>query len=539
MTVEELKKGEYETVEYKQDIPRDKEKYIKTAVAFANAAGGKLVFGVENNTWEVIGFSDDEVFPKYDAIANSIFDQCEPPVVPIMSIEEIEEKKIIVAEIRSGMAKPYYLKKAGMMDGTFIRVAGVTRKAEPYMIKELQLEGTNRSFDTEQVKGEVTADEADELCERMYRHALERCKSDEQRSEQKKVTISQLVSWRILISSGDKYYPTNAWKLLTGDTEELFPDAYIQMAAFKGSTRAVFLDRQEAAGPIDRQIEEAMSFVKKHINLGARIDGTYREDIYELPIDSIRKMISNAVCHRSYLSAGSIQVAVFDDRLEVTSPGRLSTELTIEQIVDGNSRLQNIAIGAAFLYMHIIEKWGTGIPRIFENAKAYGIGVPEIKDYGTSFRISIPRKPFETDEFGVVDPSWNEAKGGYAGEVKHHGSASDEAEDEAEHHSLTSNEAEDEAELNSLASKEAERLVVEYAGNISGKKREKAMVILGEMIDNPHITAQEIGERTGMSRATVQRTISEIKKAGIVSRQGSNNGGIWAIHTKGKEVSGH
>ena len=116
-------------------------------------------------------------------IRQYIFDACEPAVVPIMSIEEIDSRKIIVATIRPGMAKPYYLRKYGMMDGTWIRIAGVTRKAEPYMIKELQLEGTGASFDTLQVMGEVTPAEIDVLCNRMYQHALARCLSEEQRTE--------------------------------------------------------------------------------------------------------------------------------------------------------------------------------------------------------------------------------------------------------------------------------------------------------------------------------------------------------------------
>ena len=107
-----------------------------------------------------------------DAITNSIFDACESAVVPLMSIEEIDGRKIIVASIRPGMAKPYYLRKYGIMDGTWIHIAGVTRKAEPYMIKDLQLEGTGASFDTLQVMGEVSQKEIDALCDRMYQHAL-------------------------------------------------------------------------------------------------------------------------------------------------------------------------------------------------------------------------------------------------------------------------------------------------------------------------------------------------------------------------------
>jgi predicted HTH transcriptional regulator len=119
MTLEELKKGEHVTVEYKLDIPQEREKYLKSAVAFANGAGGKLVFGVKNQTWDVIGFPDDELFQKYDAIANSIYDACTPSLVPVMEIEEVDGKKIIVANILPGMDKPYYLRADGMMDGTY------------------------------------------------------------------------------------------------------------------------------------------------------------------------------------------------------------------------------------------------------------------------------------------------------------------------------------------------------------------------------------------------------------------------------------
>ena len=148
---------------------------------------------------------------------------------------------------------------------------------------------------------------------------IARCLTDEQRTAQKKVTASQLVSWKILSLFNGKYLPTNAWRLLT-DPEELFPDAIIQMAVFKGSTRAIFLKA-------------------------------------------------------------------------------------------GNSRVRNVAIGAAFQYMHIIEKWGTGIPRILKEAAEYGLREPELKDFGTSFRINIFRKPFETDLFGVVNPAAEKIEG--------------------------------------------------------------------------------------------------------------------------------
>ena len=102
------------------------------------------------------------------------------PWTKTSTLQMIPGKKIIVANILPGMDKPYYLRADGMMDGTYIRIAGVTRKAEPYLIKELQLEGTNKSYDATQVAGEeVTPDEINALCERMYQHALDLCKNDE------------------------------------------------------------------------------------------------------------------------------------------------------------------------------------------------------------------------------------------------------------------------------------------------------------------------------------------------------------------------
>lgn len=116
MTAEEIFAGETDSVEFKADIPSEKEKYIKTVVAFANGTGGRLVFGVKNNSWEVIGFSKDVIFQKMDAITDSIYSSCEPKITPNIGIQEVDEKAIIVVEIIPGMQRPYYIKSQGIMD---------------------------------------------------------------------------------------------------------------------------------------------------------------------------------------------------------------------------------------------------------------------------------------------------------------------------------------------------------------------------------------------------------------------------------------
>lgn len=403
MIAEELFAGETDNVEFKLDIPSKSEKYMKTVVAFANGNGGKLIFGVEDNTWKVIGFSKEEVFQKMDAITNAIFDSCEPKITPNMAIQEVEEKAIIVAEIIPGMLRPYYIKSQGIMGGTYIRVAGTTRHAETYRLQELILEGTNRSFDQIEKEGTVSDEDISVFCDKLYTHAIELCSSEETKAQIQKAGKNQLLSWKLLIEKDGAYHPTNGFLLLDGKSDE-FPEATIQCAVFKGTVRDIFITRKEFTGSIYRQIDEAYEFVLQHINLGSRIDGVARQDFYELPIKTVREIIANAVCHRSYLTPGKIQVALFDDRLEVTSPGMLDSEITIEKMKTGLSKIRNKGIAAAFSYMNVIEAWGSGIPKIFREAKEYGLIEPELIDMGNDFRVNIYRKSVMIDHNGVINP---------------------------------------------------------------------------------------------------------------------------------------
>jgi predicted HTH transcriptional regulator len=154
----------------------------------------------------------------------------------------------------------------------------------------------------------------------------------------------------------------------------------------------VFVDKREYSGALWEQVEEAYQFVLRNIHLGAQIEGIYRKDIYEIPPESIRELIINAVVHCSFLQSSLIQVALFDDRLEITSPGGLLPGVTLEKMREGYSKVRNRAIASAFSYMNIIEQWGSGIPRIIEEVSGYGLKEPEFIDMEFALRINIYRK---------------------------------------------------------------------------------------------------------------------------------------------------
>ena len=376
MAEDTLFSGESKNVEYKVTVPEKSEKYMKTVVAFANGRGGRIVFGIDDKTLEIVGMDVDNIYKTMDAITNAISDSCEPAIRPDVAMQTVKDKTVIVVEVFPGAERPYYIKSQGMFEGTYVRVAGTTRHVEDYMLRELMLEGKNRYYDSEICQNmKITDSEIEELCKSMKETAIRNTWQESEKAKVKDVTKNVLISWGILKEEGGEVYPTNAYALLTG---RMWGQPVIQCGVFKGTNRAHFVDRREFEGSIQEQMEAAYQYVLEKINMGMTIKGMYRQDVYE---------------------PGNIQVALFDDRLEITSPGMLLNNVTIAKMMEGYSRPRNPAIASAFAYMKIIEKWGTGIPRLFEACEEYGLPKPELIDFDGDFRVNMYRKV--KGEFGV------------------------------------------------------------------------------------------------------------------------------------------
>lgn len=180
MSVAEILNGESVNVEYKARVPEKSLNYMKTVVAFANGFGGRLVFGVADGTREIVGVDEADVFKMMDAIANAISDSCEPAIVPDIMLQTIAGKTVIVVDVLPGGQRPYFIKSLGLNGGVYIRVAGTTRPADRYMVRELLFEGSNRSFD-QAICSELTVseDDIDALCRAMQEEARRNARSDQ------------------------------------------------------------------------------------------------------------------------------------------------------------------------------------------------------------------------------------------------------------------------------------------------------------------------------------------------------------------------
>ena len=276
----------------------------------------------------------------------------------------------------------------------------------------------------------------------------------------------------------EKIYPTNAYVYLTGQGGMR---SMIQCAVFKGTTRSVFLDRRNYEGPLWEQVDEAVQFVLRNIRMGCRLEGVYRQDIYELPPDSIRELIVNAVMNCSYIQVSNIQVALYDDRLEITSPGGLLPGVTIDLMKEGFSKIRNRALANAFAYMNLVEAWGSGIPKLMQAMQEYGLREPEFIDMEVAFRINLYRGQNEVIEVKNRDRELDDLN-------KDHNDLKDDLE----------------TRLSELIRK------------------------------NPELTHKALGEALAVSAATIKRTLTKMQHEGKVIREGSNRKGKWILTDKMK-----
>lgn len=495
MTREEILAGESKNVEFKVSRPEKSIKYMKSVVAFTNGKGGRIVFGIDDETREIVGIPEENVFREMDAITNAISDSCEPVIVPDIYLQTIDNKNIIIVEISSGKQKPYYIKQDGITDGVYVRVSGTSRKADRSMTQELYYESEGRSYDTV-IRRDVpiSDEEIEKLCIEMKQVARSKCKDDMQRENVKDVTKNVLLNWGILAEDEDgSVHPTNAYIFLTGQDAFL---SKIQCGMFKGTTRAVFVDKREYEGPLWQQAEEAFQFVLRNIRLGARIEGLYRQDIYELPPDSIRELIINALMNCSFLKPSHIQVAIFDDRLEITSPGGLMPGVTIERMKEGYSQIRNRALAHAFSYMNLIEGWGTGIPRLLREMKEYGLAEPEFVDMEIALRINLYRA-----EITIQDNAKKVQEN--AGEV----------------------------ENSALEMHKFKEMRLKYAQN--ALKRElsaQEKMVLEIIVENGNITSAQLMERLNLKKRRAQVILGKMVEDKLIRKKGASRSTNYAFN---------
>ena len=361
----DYKLGESKEVEFKREYSKS---LLKTVSAFANYNDGLIVIGIDDNG-AAVGVSD--VNYMKEQIENVIHDTILPNPYFEMKTDIFDGKTVLVINVFKSENTPYtYMGKA------YKRIAITTREVDLYEYNELVLNGKYLTYDETQIS-------EDELDLSVLNNRL-----------RKTLSISE-VDKNVLTSLGlyknGKY--NIAAKLLSDNNDT----GKITLLRYSNDVD-IIKDRIDLENTsILTQFDRCMDFYYKHVNKQEIIDGAYRKTIEGIPLVAYREAIANAICHRDYNKPSDIKIEVFDDRIEITSPGGLPIGISYDDFIDGRISIpRNKVIAEIFYRLKLIEKIATGIRRIKSLYKEYDLK-PEFQITANSVRVVLPNVLYEKE----------------------------------------------------------------------------------------------------------------------------------------------
>ena len=291
-----------------------------------------------------------------------------------MELITYRNKELLIIHVPH-IVGPFFLKKEGIKNGTYVRFGSTNRLVDEEMLASLKLIAANRTFDELPLKGKID--------EELIKIAFQWIKKEPSNKK------CQMLG--IYTDHFGKQSPTIGGILLFGkDRQEILPDAIIRLACFQGNTKEKIIDSIEIISALPFAITEGIKFIERHISVEAKIGKVFRKDVSQYPPFAIREALINAIVHTDYSMKGChIQVAIFSNRIEITNPGGLPFGQTLKKALSGYSRLRNRVLGRVFRELKLIEQWGSGLQRIIGTCKKMGLQEPLFEEEHNQFRITL------------------------------------------------------------------------------------------------------------------------------------------------------
>jgi ATP-dependent DNA helicase RecG len=442
---------ESETIEFKKSTAELKEAVISITAMLNKHGHGAVFFGIDDRTGKVLGMSIGRNTLK--EITQAVVDNTEPKVFPNVEHRKIDDKDCIVVEAH-GVNTPYFA-----YGRAYIRVGESDKALSVHEIEARILSRKKLLWESE-ISGRQLKDVDVKTLKDYMKMA-----NDEGRINFKYSNVKTTLR-KLHLLSGEKLLKAAEVLFCNDNSME------VQAAVFAGTDKVTFLDIKKFKGNIFSLRKQAEAYVKEHIKWRAEITSGPRKEIPEIPVDAIREAIGNSLCHRDYTNPKGNEVAVFKDRVDIYNPGVFPDELSPEDFIkgDGYSILRNPLIAETMYMSADIEKWASGLKRIYDECTATGIKV-EFKRVKTGFVVSFHR------------PKWEEGEGLGEGGQK---------------------------------------------SKVKSKVKSKGKVI--EMIaQNPSVTIPEIAAALDMSIPGIEKIIRSLKKENRLRRIGPDKGGHWEL----------
>lgn len=476
--------GEATAYDKKQQLEVKRPKsWLKSVSAFANGEGGTLVFGISDDD-QVIGLVDAE--SDAERISEEIKAKLDP--IPAISLEfmKLDGKKLVLLHVYKGQETPYYY-IGDKQRLAYVRVGNESVVADRLQLKNLVMRGAGRSFDA--IPSPYKFEDM----------AFSKLKSVHFKRLGQSFDDSDFVSWGIVDNDGRL---TNAGALLADDSpirhSRIFCTRWNGLDMTSGLGEA--LDDAEFEGSVIGQLQDAVAFVRNNSHKRWWKEADHREELPDYPERAVTEVICNAIIHRDYMELGSeIHIDMYDDRLEVYSPGGMFDGRLIQQLnpMTIPSKRRNPLLADFFHRLKLMERRGSGMKKI----------IGEYKRYENLENYHVPKFYSNASEFHAT--LWNLSYG--ANVIKENPCVVKEVVDVVKD-----------------VVKEA-NYVVKEKGNVT-KEFVKAQRQIYKLISQtPQINATQMSENMGISLRQVQRYLKQLTELNLIVREGGRKNGSWKI----------
>jgi len=371
-------KGETSTVQFKVNVTNE-QSIAQEMVAFSNAKGGTILIGVDDKTWDIIGLSDDDIRRLTNLLVNAANENIKPPVFIETETAIVDDKKIMIVIIPEGNDKPYKDK-----DGIIFLKNGANKRKVTSNEEILRLLSKGKNLFPDELPviqagiEDINKEKFDDYFLREFKVEYEKLGlSYEEALKAKRVIKDGKITLAGFLFFGKK--PQN-----------IKPAFCIKAVAFYGNSLggSEYRDSRDLTGTIPVLYDEGMAFFKRNLLHTQQGQNFNSQGILEISEIALQELLENALIHRDYIKNAPIRLMIFDNRIEMVSPGSLPNSLTVEELRYGNPVVRNNLMVSYALHTLPYRGLGSGIKRAFEHQPNLEL----INDSeGEQFKVIIPR----------------------------------------------------------------------------------------------------------------------------------------------------
>jgi predicted HTH transcriptional regulator len=482
-----IKNGEDSYTQFKLNVTNSN-KLAQELVAFSNAKGGLLIIGVDDSQ-NIVGLSNDDIKRLNQLIGNVINTNIIPPIYPLVKIEDVEDKKILILNIYEGTNKPYstnnrlYLTKAG----------SDKRKISPQELRRLFEESKNL-FPDENIIHNTTINDIDlskfkKFLENDNIEILNKLNKND-------LDLQKILENLELFRDG---HLTLAGNLIFGENPQKYnPSFYIDCCYFDGNDVGVtkFISKKTLKGTFNELYEDSMRFIISQLRTYQVEKDFNSNGVLEIDKEVLTELIVNALIHRDYYINSSIKIFMFHNRIEIISPGKLTNSLTVEKIKTGIAIQRNPILNSICKSILPYTGYGSGIKRVLKlNANVEFINNVEMEQ----FKSIVYRKKLGVNQDRLGE---NQKKLG------------------VNQDKLGENQKKLGVNQDKLGVNQKKLGV-----NLSKNK----IKLINLIRENPNITINMLSNKIGISTTAIENNIKSLKDSNILRRVGSDKSGKWEI----------